>query len=117
MQAVAHNILSRMMQMGAPGGGRVAAAVPVKKQLESAGSTPQGPEEKLPVGKPVAEAAAFNTSNFLSTASLVRDYGLGYARSVMGNAPTAVGLRRRGKVSSFRVSIVFVSGNFFELSG
>lgn len=39
--------------------------------------------------------AAFNTVNFLSTASMVRDYGLGYARSMINNNTADSGLRKR----------------------
>lgn len=69
-----------------------------KEQGEAAGPR----EADVPVGKPVAQAVSFTTVNFLSTASMVRDYGLSYARSAMQTPPAAAGgLRRRGRNGAF----------------
>jgi len=76
------------------------------------GTTPNGPTDSpsvvsaasitLAQGRPIQPktvASAFDTVNFLSTASMVRDYGLGYAKSVMmaadGSSSNSHGLRKR----------------------
>ena len=103
-EAVAHNIIMRMQDGRAPG---VAVKADRSQPKEGGGAAAAGPQEAdVPVGKPVKNAVSFSTVNFLSTASMIRDYGMGHAKSAVtpnhhGAAAVKGGLRRRGRNGPF----------------
>ncbi len=70
------------------------APPPIPKISVDSSQAPTGPTSEK------SYAAVFDTANFLSTASMVRDYGLSYARNMMdggssNNINNAEGLRKR----------------------